>query len=106
MIAMAPAASAESTKRNPSVLPPAIATNRSPFFTARLSAVTPVQATSPLPAAISASGGRMSRSLWGGGPHRAPALPAFLERGQYQLVGRRQVEPRHDTKERRDARHH
>ena len=41
MTATAPAASAFSTKRRPSSLAPAIATNRSPGPTARLSALTP-----------------------------------------------------------------
>ncbi len=41
--------------------------------------------------------------LGGSVDNAAKALPVFLHRGQYLLIGRRQIEARLDAQERRDA---
>src|SRR5436305_10807926 len=61
--ATAPDAMAASTKRDPSVLYPASAKNRSPGFTARLSTARPSTSTSSACGPIVASSPKRSRSL-------------------------------------------
>src|SRR5579863_4721985 len=116
-IATAPAAMAAETNCRPSALPPVIATNASPRLTVRLSAVTPPMSRSARCALNSASGGKISRSFMcpvdlvarstmRPRPYLIKALPAFLQRGQYLLIGGRQVHAWRDVEERRNARDH
>ena len=77
IIAIAPAAIAGATKRKPSALPPAIATNRSPRLTVRLSAVTPPISSSAWRASNSASGGNISRSFMVARSTVRPPLTCF-----------------------------
>src|SRR6516225_1980440 len=65
MMAAAPDASACETKLSPSSLLPATATNRSPRFTVRLSALTPVTSSAAKRASLTASTVRRSASFMG-----------------------------------------
>src|SRR3954454_3249920 len=105
--ATAPEAIAWSMNRAPSVFAPASAKKRSPGFTARLSAARPVTTMSPARASIATSSLNSSRSLMviQISRRRKPLLRRLRCR-KNKAVGRRQVEARLDSEERRDPRDH
>src|SRR6266545_2902027 len=121
IIAAAPAARACGMKLSPSVFAPAMATKRSPAFTARLSALTPAISSAAKRASLRASAVRSSASFmaWRIVYPRCRAssrdsnepisefrsglsLPAARAR-QDQLIGRRQVEARLEAEQGRNA---
>src|ERR1041384_3568485 len=127
MMAAAPACAACAAKLMPSALVPGTATNRSPRFTARLSAVIPPISSAPPRALSEAWSVRSSESfivavvVERAAPQHSQAPPArpmarpgpcrqnfqlLLDLGQKKLVGRRQIKARLDAEHRRDAGDH
>src|SRR3954470_16942229 len=107
--ATAPAAIAASMKREPSVLLPASAKNRSPGFTARLSTLRPVTSRAAACGSTTASSLKRSRSfiVFQSG-RRAVWRVTYALLGcprcrKNKAVGRRQVEARLDAQQRPDA---
>src|SRR6266446_781640 len=112
-IATAPAAIAASIKREPSVLLPASAKNRSPGLTARLSTARPFTSTASACGPIAASSLKRSRSFifFQSGPAQLGAPDDYALLGcprcrKNKAVGRRQIETRLDAQQRSDAGNH
>src|SRR5262249_39243750 len=124
MTAAAPDASACETKLSPSSLAPATATNRSPGFTVRLSALTPVRSSTAKRASLTGSAVRRSASFMATRSRPFSRFVAFAscrqiraafrkrksDNGlssaharQNQLVGGRQIKARLESKQGGDA---
>src|SRR6266699_1571313 len=96
-------------KRAPSVLLPASAKNKSPGFTARLSTASPLTSVASARGSIVASSLNRSRSLivfQSGRRGECYALLGSPRCRKNKAVGRRQIEARLDSQQRRDAGNH